>query len=324
VIISFEKSKAFLQKPDPNISVVMFHGEDEGKTRSLADQLISTIGTLKTDPFSYVELTEEAVKADPAIISDEFSAMGFGSDRRIIRLRFGQERGLSAIAAFLKGLETENAIQDLTTPPLLILEAGSLTPKSELRKITEKSARMAAIPCQPEAPKSLRIRIEEKLHENGLGITADALATMLEICGENYASTDQEIEKLILFKHRADNTITLQDIDAILSGGKPSSLSNITAAILAENPIRLDQEISKAIDQNESPISILRTLAWQLEQPSRFRGSQARSQHVSPAQAKTRKRILFWSEKMLKQTGIPQWPFLRQSLTKVSHNTERN
>ena len=37
----------FLQKPDPNISVVMFHGEDEGKTRSLADQLITAIGTSK-------------------------------------------------------------------------------------------------------------------------------------------------------------------------------------------------------------------------------------------------------------------------------------
>lgn len=313
MLLKPNQQTAFLKSLNADIAVALFFGEDEGKSRLLIDQLIEATGTSKTDPFSFVDIAEDALKADPAILSDEFSAIGFGTARRILRLRITADRGLKPLTDFLQNVAAD------PSPPgsLLIIHSGALTPKSPLRKLAETAANMIAIACEPDRAQSLRTRIENRMRDNGLHFGPGALDTMLEFCGEDTAMTGQEIEKILLFKKDSEPEITEAEILEIVDGGKSLLPSEIAKAIIAGDMARLDSCVSKAVAENETPVAIVRTLMWQLDRQQSY-GSPSGGRKITPQKMLHMKRKLFWAEKHLKQTGTPQWPFCRNVLTTLA------
>lgn len=313
MLLKPNQQATFVKKPATDIAVALFFGEDEGKSRLLIDQLIDAIGTPKTDPFSFIDIAEDALKADPALLSDEFFALGFGATRRILRLRITADRGLKPLADFLQDIADNQAPAD----SLLIIHAGALTAKSALRKIAERAPNIAAIPCEPDRSQSLRSRIETRMRENGLHFAPGALDTMLEFCGEDTAITEQEIEKILLYKKDAASEITEAEILEIVDGGKSLLPSEIAKAIIAGDMARLDSCLSKAVAENETPVAIVRTLTWQLDRQLSY-GGPTGGRKIAPQKMLHMKRKLFWAEKHLKQTGTPQWPFCRTVLTTLA------
>ena len=118
--------EAFLKNPHPAVRGVVVYGNDEGLVAERATALAKTVCADLKDPFRVVDIAGDVLKGDPARLADEFSAMSLMGGRRVIRVRPAGEESVAAL---------ENLAAAGPGDALIVLEAGNLTPRSQLRTL---------------------------------------------------------------------------------------------------------------------------------------------------------------------------------------------
>ena len=150
--------EAFLKKPNPVVRGVVVYGNDDGLVAERATLLAKTVCADLKDPFRVVDIAGDALKADPARLADEFSAMSLMGGRRVIRVRPAAEESVTAL---------HNLVEAGAGDALIVLEAGNLTPRSQLRTLAETEACLAALPCYMDTTEALEVG--QQLPIQGLG-----------------------------------------------------------------------------------------------------------------------------------------------------------
>ncbi len=79
--------KAFLNQPDPAIVAALVFGPDRGLVQERAERLTTAVAGTTTDPFVVAEIAADALRGDPARLTDEAMAFAPSGGRRAVRIR---------------------------------------------------------------------------------------------------------------------------------------------------------------------------------------------------------------------------------------------
>jgi DNA polymerase-3 subunit delta len=250
--------EAFLKKPDPKIRGIVVYGNDDGLIAERAQQLAETVCPDLKDPFRVVDISGDALKADPARLADEFSAMSLVGGRRVIRVRPAGEESVAAL---------ENLAAAGAGDALIVLEGGNLMPRSGLRSLAETEPCLAALPCYLDSAEALEDLVESALRAQGMTLQPDALEWIVERLGGDRGQTRSEIDKLLLYKQSdADKTITLDDAMAVLGDTAAIGVDNVIAATFDGEMASLDRALDRVFAEGGNAVQLVRSLQRHADQ----------------------------------------------------------
>ncbi len=331
--IDARRIAGFLRDPG-TCRVVLLYGDDAGLIRDRAEALVRAVAGSLDDPFLVAELARDTAGE----LAAEASSLPLTGGRRVVRLR----EAADSVAAGVK------AILDGNAPALVVLEAGSLPPRSKLRALAEAAPDAAAIACYPEDGAALEATIRGALGELGVTVQPDALAWLAGQLGADRASTRRELEKLALYAGPGGKV----DLDAAMACvGDFAGLSLDDAVFAAtEGDVEMaDRALEVAMSEGAAPVQILRATLMHLQRLQRARAAMTDGVSAEEAMRVLRPPVFFrrvgpfkralslWSaagldaaasgisdaERQCKRTGMPDVTVCRAAVLTLARRSKR-
>lgn len=207
VAVKNRDAERFVKAPPAPIFLFLVHGADAGLIRERALRIVEQRVADRRDPFQFVEMSGDAVAADPLSLLDEANTVPLFGGRRAILV----ETGAKSIASAVEQL--------LAAPPVdcsIVLTAGALKRDAPLRKLIENAKQGAAIECYPDTEQDLHALIDSTLDEAGLAVTPEARHLLQSALGEDRRMSRSELAKLLLYKHGQER-IEARDVEDIVA-----------------------------------------------------------------------------------------------------------
>jgi len=240
----------FLSAPPPACHVFLFYGPDQGLVFARGRTMAQHFAPDLNDPFTVTLLDGDDVIKDPSRLTGECAMLALGGGRRLIWLRDADEKCAKALEHLL--LSANNAA-------ILIIEAGELSPKSNLRKLAEAANNAAAIPCYVEDAGQIAQYVTRELNAAGWRMTRDAATWVGQNLGGDRGLVQQEVQKLITYlgAPEQNNEAGLESLKAVAAGGAVLEEDEFMDAIGTSAAIPMAQ---KLMVEGQAPVNILRTL----------------------------------------------------------------
>lgn len=294
MILKRPQMERALDKPDPAVRMFLLYGPDESGSRDLAARL----GKAMPDA-ERIDLTGAGLKADPARLPDEASAMSLFGDRRYIRVEPAGDDMIEAAEALMEAPAAGNPV---------VVVAGALRKDARLVKLaTARLDVMACISYPPEGGEADRIAMAMAAAE-GLRVDPDIAQRLAVASGGDRALLAREIEKFALYLDAAPDRPTTLDaaaferLSADADGGDVGALVNAT---FNGDLTALDAALAK-IDATAEAIPVLRALVRRVLLLSALRAEYARSGSVEQAMA-TAGKAVFFKERGIVGGQVARW-----------------
>lgn len=185
----------FLKGPDSGVRAALIYGRDRGGVRERADKLAGVVTANPDDPFDTALLNDDEL--GDGRLEGELAAISMMGGRRLVRVRFtGDKAGPDKTAA--EAL-TAHAEGRLNPDAFLLIEAGALGRDSALRKVAEKVAACATIPCYDDEPGDVARLVRESLAGDKVGLDSQALELFVSRLPRERGVARQEMERLALW-----------------------------------------------------------------------------------------------------------------------------
>ena len=185
----------FLKGPDAGVRAALIYGRDRGGVRERADRLARVVTANPDDPFDTALLNDDEL--GDGRLEGELAAISMMGGRRLVRVRFtGEKAGPDKTAA--EAL-TAHADGKLNPDAFLLIEAGALGRDSALRKVAEKAAACATIPCYDDEPGDVARLVRESLAADKVGLDSQALELFVSHLPRERGVARQEMERLALW-----------------------------------------------------------------------------------------------------------------------------
>jgi DNA polymerase-3 subunit delta len=298
--------EAFLRKPAPGVRGVVLYGTDDGLIAERAVQIASTVCDDLTDPFRVVDIAGDVLKADPARLADEFSAISLIGGRRVIRVRPAGEGSVAA----LENLVAATAAGDA----LVVLEAGELNPRSALRILAEAEPCLAALPCYMDSREALAGLVESTARTQGMRVEPDALDWIVERLGGDRAQTRSEIDKLMLYKASDDDkAIALADAVAVLGDTAAIDADDVIAATFDGQPEALDRALDRVFDGGGNAVQLVRAVQRHVDSLHRVAAHVANGSSLDSALARVPFLPRGGPVRQMFERHLRSWPLARLS-----------
>jgi DNA polymerase-3 subunit delta len=217
---------------------VLFYGEDSAQIAQRREALARHWGGAEAEADMRLDrLTAAQLRSDPAALDAALRARGFFPGPRVVILTEATDGLADAVLT--------TAAEATGPDARLIVTAGSLTPRSSLRKGFETGARIAAVPCYRGALDDGELT--GLLHAHGLGqAAADARGELLRISGDiDRLSFDQLLRKLALWQHGETTGPNLDDVLACAPPGEIADTDDLMLAVLRRDPAALRQALAR-------------------------------------------------------------------------------
>lgn len=233
--------------PQTVFKAILVHGNDEGRVREIAKQLVIAHAGSHDDPFNVVRLDDPALKEDPARLADEAQAISLMGGKRAIWVK-------SAGTAFTAAIKSYLSVA--TGDALIVAESSALRKGQALRDLFEKAKNAGAIACYEDSAQDISGIISEQLGANNLTISNDARQYLSQILGADRALSRSELEKLCLYC--ADkSTVELTDVEAVCGDASALSLDEMIDATFEGKPSQADQRLDRLITSGTAPQAIV-------------------------------------------------------------------
>jgi DNA polymerase-3 subunit delta len=242
---------ALLAKPDAGLRAALFYGPDAGLVRERADRLALAIAPDPKDAFRIADVTAQALAADPARLHDEAAAMSLTGGRRVVRVR---DAGDAVGALFQRFLDDPPPGDSLT-----IVEAGELASRSSLRRAFEGAKAAAAIACYADGRRELEDLVREVLGGRGIAVSGEAMAYLADHLGGDRLLSRRELEKLALYVGDGGK-VGLAEAAAVVGDSAQLTLEDAVLAACEGDAAALERALSRAFQEGEMPVSVLRAL----------------------------------------------------------------
>jgi DNA polymerase-3 subunit delta len=190
VAIKKGDAERFLDAPPASVFLFLLHGADAGLVREGALRLVGRRIDDRHDPFQFVELSGDAVAADPLTLVDEANTVPLFGGRRALLVEAGAKSITPAIEMLLAAPPQECSI---------IVTAGALRKDAPLRKLCEGAKNAAAIDCAPDSDADVAALIDKTMSEAGLAMAPEARALLQEALGEDRLMSRAELQKLVIY-----------------------------------------------------------------------------------------------------------------------------
>jgi len=287
----------FVRRPDPAAVAILLYGPDGGLVRERAAALGATVVTDPQDPFRTVELTGDALKADPPRLADEAAALSLVGGRRLVRVRDAGDDLAGLFAAFLA---------DPKGDALVVVEAGDLSKRSALRLTFEEAANAAALACYPDEGEGLADLAIRALAADRIGIDDDALAWLTAHLGNDRRVSRNELEKLALYVG-AGGRARLADVQACIGDSAATSLDDVVTAVAGGDVAAVFRALDRAYAEGVATIAILRATARHFQRLHMASGLVAAGATPDRAMQQLRPPIFFKSRGAF-AAQLKRWP----------------
>mgnify|MGYP001336195359 CR=1 FL=1 len=189
-----------------------------------------------------------------------------GAARRAPRERNRVERHVvHREVAHLEGGREHRALERAAFgDALVIIEAGTLTPRSKLRSAFEASKQAAAIPCYSDEGQGLRNIVLETLGQSQIRVSPDAMSYLLENLGSDRMVSRSELEKLRLYMGE-ETEVTIADAIACVGDSSSMALDDIAFSAASGKIERLTHLLDRGRREGTAAISILRGVGRHFE-----------------------------------------------------------
>ena len=312
---------AALGKRDPSYSAYLVYGPDQGLVRERTSKLSQMVIDDPHDPFSFMELSDTDLKAEPGRLSDEITALSFIGGERVIRVRMNSEAQASAVTNFITALDNDH----LKPNGIVLVEGGDLGPRSTLRKAFQKAKRAASLPCYEDAPAAVRSLAAEMARDHGLSIEPDAMTFLTSTLGEDRGITRSEIEKLLFFKSAGTNNqntgdksgsvISLADARLCLVDAASDTLNDVASHCQDGRTGPLADALHRSATAGTSSIALLRALQRAFGRLMEAQAHIAKGANANDAMKKLRPPV-FFAEQDAFRTRLNQWSLPRLTLAR--------
>jgi DNA polymerase-3 subunit delta len=223
VAVSSREAERFVASPPENIFLFLVHGADAGMVRERAFAIIGKRVDDRHDPFQFVELSGDAVSADPLTLLDEANTTPLFGGRRAILVETGAKSVVPAVTSLI------------SAPPAactVVLTAGALKKDAPLRKLVEGAKQGAGIECLPDTEQDIHALVDRTLREANLVATPEARALLLAALGEDRLMSRAELAKLVLYMHGREH-IEAAHVEAIVAHASSIASDRVVAAAFA-------------------------------------------------------------------------------------------
>ena len=233
--------------PQSDLKAILVHGNDEGRVREIAKQLVTSHAGSHDDPFNVVQLDDAALKEDPARLADEAQAISLMGGNRAVWIKSAGTAFTSAIKSYLAAASGD---------ALIVAESSALRKGQGLRDLFEKAKNAGAIACYEDSVQDISGIITEVLSANNLGITNDARLYLSQILGADRALSRSELAKLALYCE-GKPTVELEDVEAICGDASALSLDELIDSMFEGKASHADQKLDRLISSGTPAQSII-------------------------------------------------------------------
>jgi len=239
VAVKVSAAEKFVSAPPDGVFLFLVFGSDAGMVRERALAIVARRIDDRRDPFQFVEMSGDAVSADPLALLDEANTTPLFGGRRAILVETGAKSVIPAVTSLI------------SAPPAactVVLTAGALKKDAPLRKLVEGAKQGAGIECQPDTEHDLHALIDRSLREAGLVASPEARGLLLAALGEDRLMSRGELAKLALYMHGREH-VEAADVEAIVAHA--SSIASdrvVTAAFSGEIGAALESYFAQGGD----------------------------------------------------------------------------
>lgn len=254
MLLKGRQAESFAKRPSEEFWAVLVFSDDEGLSSDAAQSLLTAWGG--RTPMDVSVLDDDAIRKDPALLFDALEAVSLLGDKRGLRVR---TNGDKIAALLIEAIEAGDAVPGRYAAKLVI-ETGSLAPKSKLRSAAEKAKHAACLQLFAEEAGDIGDRVRAALMAEGAAIDDDALALF---CGDlpgHRAIANSEIEKLALFSRGLGRNVSADDILSLTATTLRQDMSGVLIAALEGRPAEAHMALDRLNEAGTSPISVLRSL----------------------------------------------------------------
>jgi DNA polymerase-3 subunit delta len=296
-----------LDEPNPAIRFYLFHGQDDAGSRGLGARLLKGLGAEK------FALSGQAIKADPAVLTDEAGAISLFGGRRAIWIEPASDEIAEGVQALLEAPPGES-------PAVAI--AGALRKTSALLKLAEAHpAALSHVSYAPEARDLERIVVDLG-QAQGLRVSPDVARRIAASAAGNQEVAGQELVKFALYLG-ADpanpRQLDSETLDLLGADSAEADLMRLGDLALAGRMDALLDELSRLPHGGSEAIPILRALQRRLLMLAPLRARVERGERIGDVMTSMGK-ALFWKDKPLIERQLSTWPAerLAQAAARVS------
>jgi DNA polymerase-3 subunit delta len=251
---------ALLSKPFDTHKACLVYGRDRGQVIERGLALSLKIVADPKDPFNVSLLTETEVEADAARIEDELSAQSLMGGRRLVRLKYFNEKSnldksiTQALKAHLNGEYQSDAF--------FLIEAGALGADSALRRLAEADKAMPTIALYEDETGDIIRMARETLAENEVALTPEAMDLFANRLPKERGIARQEIERLCLFiGPKSRKTLNEQDLLDFLGVEPEASLFQAAQDVFGGKMKPAQACLRRAFAEGEGGTDSLRALS---------------------------------------------------------------
>ncbi len=331
--IDARRLPGFLRDPGA-CRVALLYGDDAGLVRDRAEALVRAVAGSPDDPFLVAELSRDTA----ADLAAEAASIPLTGGRRVVRLRDATDGVAPAVKAIL----------DANAPAFVVLEAGSLPPRSKLRALAEAAPDAAAIACYPEDGAALEATIRAVLGELAVTVQPDALSWLAGQLGADRAATRREVEKLALYAGPGGR-VDLDAAMACVGDAAGLSLDDAVFAAAAGDVALADRALEVAMAEGAAPVQVLRATLIHLHRLQRARAAVEDGVSAEEAMRALRPPVFYqrkdgfkralslWNapgleavaraisdaERQCKRTGLPDTTICRAALLTLARRAQR-
>ena len=237
----------FVESGARTASIVLVFGPDEGLVRARVRGICKAVLGAGYDQMQLVEFDADELNADPARLLDEANAISMFGGRRAIVVRHAGKLSKAAWQPLLEVPPIDSAI---------ILQADDLAKTSPLRGAIETSNGFHAIACYPPSAADLQAVIDDKLRRAGLSITPVARAALAGLLGSDFALSEGEIDKLILYA-QGQISVDIADIEACLVDSSEAVGTSPIDCAFEGRLEEIDGEVIRSFREGINPSGLL-------------------------------------------------------------------
>lgn len=263
---------------------MLVYGPDAGLVSERAVALADTFARRHKGDAEIIRLDDRDFAEDPARLHIELRTTPMFAAGKVVRVTAGSRLDVPSLKALLAE-PIDNA---------LIVEAGNLRPDSGLRKLFEKLAEGAALPCYSDE-RDLAGIIDAELAEARLRIDAETKAYLMSRLGADHAMSRSEIVKLALYA-QGNESVGHDDVATIVGDSTDIALENFVYAASGGDPRLALRELQRLAAAGTDRATALSALARHFTQLHRAATTQANGGSLEEAVKSLRPRPHFKRE----------------------------
>lgn len=245
---------SLISNPTEYRALLLF-GPDEGLARERKKQILESILGKNFDPMSVSDLDEASVIDDPASLADALSSFSLLSDKTVVTLRSSSDKIASII---------ESALEIDACKNFLLVSAGDLSPRSNVRKLFEAGKNVAAFGCYSDDDRSLEQVIRGEFQKRGIHIEREAALYLSNQLGNDRSVTLREIEKIDLYLGE-QRSLSREEAELLTGGNDKAAVDDLCRLVASGNTSAALTLCNRLFIEGNYPVTILRALSYYFE-----------------------------------------------------------